>query len=300
MDMPSRPTRLCLLALAASVAMPASASAHSLWINAHESHAHQPPHAIVSLGWGHTLPLDDLLNSPNGRIVIDRFAVVDPSGGRTALDPPAAGEAAPITETADVTVFAADLGTHKLAFAGGSAPGVYQLEAVSQPNFYTQYIDTQGRTRLALTPRDAVEDAQTVLMSVKYQAFAKSIVTLGEWAEPVPLGHDLEIIPRTDLSNLYVGDLVEVDVLFHGEPLNATAQSLDYITAQGTGFGQSDGFALFSYLKDGRAQIRVQSAGQWIIMVNHKEDVTPEGPLADLVGKAGQVYHGATLTFTVH
>ncbi|SDE51028.1 DUF4198 domain-containing protein [Rhodospira trueperi] len=298
--MPSRPTRLCLLALAASVAVPASASAHSLWINAHESHVHQPPHAIVSLGWGHGLPVDDILNSPSGRVVIDRFALVDPAGDRTALDPPSTEAPASVAETTDVTVFAADLGTHKLAFARGSAPGVYQLEAVSQPNFYTQYIDTQGRTRLALTPRDAVEDAQTVLMSVKYQAFAKSVVTLGAWAEPVPLGHDLEILPHTDLSDLHVGDLVEVDVLFHGEPLNATAQSLDYITAQGTGFGQSDGFALFSYIKDGRAQFRVQSAGQWVIMVNHKEDVTPDGPLADLAGKADQVYHGATLTFTVH
>ncbi|KAA5604271.1 DUF4198 domain-containing protein [Roseospira marina] len=280
--------------------VPTAADAHSLWINAHESHAHQPPHAIVSLGWGHRLPVDDILNSPNGRIVVERFAMIAPAGDRTALAPPTAALAAPIAETGDVTVFAADLGAQKLAFNADSAPGPYQIEAVSQPNFYTQYIDTQGRTRLALAPRDAVEDVQTVLMSVKYQAFAKSIVTVGDWTEPAPLGHDLEILPRTDLSALHVGDLVEVDVLFHGEPLSATAQSLDFITAQGTGFGQSDGFALFSYLKEGRAQFRVQSAGQWIIMVNHKQDVTPDGPLADLAGKAGQVYTGASLTFTVH
>ncbi|SDE67965.1 hypothetical protein [Rhodospira trueperi] len=81
--------------------------------------------------------------------------------------------------------------------------------------------------------------------------------------------------------------------------LRASARSIEYITAQGTGFGQSDGFALFSHLKDGRVRFRVRSQGQWMISVNHKEDVTPNGPLADLVGKADQVYHGATLTFSV-
>ncbi|MBB4267043.1 DUF4198 domain-containing protein [Roseospira visakhapatnamensis] len=289
------------LALLAALlpALPVSAQAHSLWINADESHAHQPPHAMVSLGWGHSLPVDDILNSPNGRVVIDRFSLTNPSGARTALMTPDAALAEPTTTTADVALFAADLASQKIAFTADSAEGVYQLDAISQANFYTQYIDTEGRTRLALKPRDEIEGIDTVLMSVKYQAFAKSVVTLGDWSEPAPLGHDLEIIPRTDLSALHVGDLVEVDVLFHGEPLTATARSIEYITAKGVGFGQSDGFALFSYIKDGRAQFRVQSRGQWIIAVSHKDDVTPDGPLKDLVGKTDHVYHGASLTFTV-
>ncbi len=290
--------RLSVL-VALVLVVPLSARAHSLWINAHESHTHQPPHAMISLGWGHTLPLDDMLNSPNGRVVIDRFALIEPDGSRTALALPNARVAEPMARSGNVTLFAADLGARKLAFAKDSAPGVYQIEAVSQANFYTQYIDSAGRTRLALKPRDQIDGIETVQMSVKYQAFAKSAVTFGTWTEPAPLGHDLEIVPRTNLADLHVGDLVEVDVLFHGQPLNATARSIEYITAQGTGFGQSDGFALFSYLKDGRAQFRVQSRGQWLISVNHKDDVTPDGPLGDLVGKADQVYHGASLTFTV-
>jgi len=275
------------------------AQAHSLWINAHESHAHQPPHAMVSLGWGHSLPVDDILNSPNGRVIVDRFSLVDPAGERTPLLMPEAKLAEPVSNTPNLALFEADLASQKVAFTTDSAEGVYQFEAVSKATFYTQYIDTEGRTRLALKPRDAIEGIDRVLMSVKYQAFAKAAVTLGAWTDPAPLGHDLEIIPRTDLSDVHVGDLIEVDVMFHGEPLTASAKSIEYITADSAGFGQTDGFALFSYIKEGRAQFRVQTAGQWRITVSHKDDVTPEGPLADLVGKANQVYHGASLTFTV-
>jgi len=44
------------LGIILAMGMAASAQAHSLWINVFESHAHQPPHALVSLGWGHVLP----------------------------------------------------------------------------------------------------------------------------------------------------------------------------------------------------------------------------------------------------
>lgn len=176
---------------------------------------------------------------------------------------------------------------------------MYQFSAVSKPTFYTQYIDKKGKTRLKLKPKSEVKDIKKVLMAVKYQAFAKSYLTVGKWTNPKPLGHGLEIIPRTDLSNLHIGDLVEVDVLFCGKPLNATPKSIEYITAHSSSFGQSDGFKLFCHITEGKARFRVQSAGQWMISVNHKDDVTADGPLKNLYGKADHVYHGATLTFNV-
>ena len=108
---------------------------------------------------------------------------------------------------------------------------------------------------MQLKPKNELNDIKKVLMAVKYQAFAKSYLTVGTWANPNPLGHGLEIIPRTDLSDLHVGDLVEVDVRFYGKPLTATAKSIEYITAQSSSFGQSDGFSLMSYIMEGRAPI---------------------------------------------
>ena len=281
------------------IAFSSSAQAHSVWINSFESHAHKPPHTMVSLGWGHALPMDDILTSPNGRIAIERFELLDPALKKTDLIKPEFKLSKPDLSTDNFDLFAADLAAQKVALKKDSAQGVYQFSAVSKPTFYTQYIDKKGKTRLQLKPKNEVKDIKKVLMAVKYQAFAKSYLTVGKWTNPKPLGHGLEIIPRTDLSNLHVGDLVEVDVLFYGRPLSATAKSIEYITAHSSSFGQSDGFQLLSYIMEGKAQFRVQSAGQWMIGVNHKDDVTEDGPLKELYGKADQVYHGASLTFNV-
>jgi len=275
------------------------AHAHSVWINSFESRAHNSYHAMISLGWGHALPMDDILTSSNGRIAIERFEMLDPKLKKTDLIKPEFKLSQPELETGNFDLFAADLGTQKIAMKKDRAEGVYQLSAVSRPSFFTQYIDKSGKTRMQLKPKNELNDIQKVLMAVKYQAFAKSYLTVGKWTNPKPLGHGLEIIPRTDLSDLHVGDLVEVDVLFEGRSLTATAKSIEYISAHSSSFGQSDGFSLMSYIVDGKAQFRVQSSGQWMIGVNHKDDVTEDGPLKDLYGKAEQVYHSASLTFTV-
>jgi hypothetical protein len=243
--------------------------------------------------------MDDILSSPNGRIAIERFELLDPALKKTDLIKPEFKLSKPELSNGNFDLYAADLGAQKVALKKESTQGVYQFSAVSKPTFYTQYIDKKGKTRLQLKSKDQLKDIKKVLMSVKYQAFAKSFMTLGEWTNPKPLGHGLEIIPRTDLSNVRVGDLVEVDVLFYGKPLNVTPKSMEFITAHSNGFGQEDKFSLFSYIMEGKAQFRVQSTGQWMIGTNHKEDVTKDGPLKELYGKTEQVYHGASLTFSV-
>lgn len=276
-----------------------NAEAHSLWVNCFESRAHKPYHAMVSMGWGHALPMDDILNSVNGRVAIERFELFDPAMSKTALSLPAFDVTEPTVSTKDFDIFTADLATQKIALKENTAPGVYQLAAASVPTFYTQYIDTKGEKRLKMKPRDEIKDIEKVLASVKYQAFAKAFLTQGPWKEPQELGHGLEIIPRTDLSNLHAGDLVEVYVVFYGKPLHASAKGMEYITASSSSFGQPDKFALFSKIKQGKAQFRVQSPGQWIVSVSRKDDVTGDGALKDLYGKANSVYHAASLTFNV-
>ncbi|MCP4118488.1 MAG: DUF4198 domain-containing protein [Desulfobacteraceae bacterium] len=280
--------------------MVSQARAHNLWINCFESYAHKPGHALISLGWGHGLPMDDILNSSTGKIRLATFQVVDPSGLASDLGTPVTEVSEPSMSNVNFTLFAGDNALQKLAFKETMAPGVYQLSATSRPAFYTQYVDTKGRTRLKMKPKSECKNVDKVLMSVKYQAFAKAFITHGPWQPPKPLGHGLEIIPSTDLGKVKEGDLVRVEVLFYGKPLTTTAKSQEYITASGSGFGQKDGFSLFSDIVDGKAQFRVQSPGQWRIIVKHKEDVSNDGSLKELVGKADQVYHAATLTFDVN
>jgi uncharacterized GH25 family protein len=205
----------------------------------------------------------------------------------------------PEKTTGDMEMFEADMAARKIVLKEDCSQGVYQFSAVSKTAFCTSYIDKKGRERLQLKPKDEVEDVERVLMSFKYNAFAKSYLTVGPWKQPEPLCHGLEIVPLTDLSNLHPGDRVEVNVTFYGKPLSATSQSMDYIVAYGSGFGQSEGYFLAAYLMDGKARFRIHNSGQWIIGIYHKDDVTPDGPLKALVGKADQVYHSASLTFNV-
>ncbi|MCG3681601.1 DUF4198 domain-containing protein, partial [Aliarcobacter butzleri] len=94
-------------------------------------------------------------------------------------------------------------------------------------------------------------------------------------------------------------DLVEFEVLFEGKPLNLTASSMDYISADSNTFGQNDSFSLMSYIINGKAQFRVQSAGQWRVSCEHKDTVTKDGNLRDLFGKVEQVFNTSSLTFNV-
>ncbi len=291
--------KITIFTLLTIMLLVSAASAHRLWINVFESHAHKPPHAMVSLGWGHSLPMDDILTSTTSRVEIDSFIMLNPAMEKIELALPPYEINAPDTITADVDIYTADMASHKITLKEDSRQGVYQFGTISKPTFYTSYRDKKGRQRMQLKPLSEIDDLGHVINSLKYQAFAKSYLTVGSWSQPQPLGHGLEIIPRTDLSNISVGDEVEVDVLFYGKPLSVTAKSMDYIVAYSSSFGQSGDFFIGSYLVDGKAQFRVQSSGQWIIGIYHKDDVTPDGSLKDLVGKAQQVYHSATLTFNV-
>lgn len=246
------------------------------------------------------MPLGDSLNSSNGNVVLERFEMFAPDMKKTALHVSEPASREPLASDKNTDIFKADLALHKVQFKKDSKPGVYQFGLTSKPNFYTAYIDTKGRERLKLKPKDEIDDIKTVRAAFKYEGFAKSFVLLGDtWQAPEPLGHGLEIIPTTDMSNLQVGDMVEVKVLFYDKPISVSHDSVEQITAYSPGFGQGEGFTLQSLIFDGMAQIRVQTPGQWQIGVYHKGTVTKDGPLKDLYGKADNVLHGASLTFHV-
>jgi len=276
-----------------------SLSAHSLWINAFESFSHAPGHTTVGLGWGHSLPIDDILNSANGKVIVENFEIISPNGKVTKLKIPSSEEEKAQEENDNFDVYNADVALQKVALKKDSQKGVYKIKAKSKSTFYTQYIDSKDRTRLKLTTMDKIKDIKKVLMSVKYEAFATSYLTLGKWEEQQATNKGLEIIPKSDLSNVKVGDLVEFEVLFYGKPLNVSAKSMDYITAMSNTFGQNDGFSLMSYIKEGKAQFRVQSAGQWMVSCNHKDTVSKDGNLKNLSGKVNYVFNGSSLTFNV-
>lgn len=284
---------LFCISIAALLLTASTASAHSLWVNCFEStQIHPPGHATVSLGWGHTLPIDDMPNSVKAKLGIEEFNLADPAGNKTKLYKPQPKAAKPFKTNGDYDLYISDIANQQIALKKETQQGVYLIEAISQKNYFTQYIDKKGRTRLALKPMDALDDIQKVLLSVQHQAFGKSYLTVKQWAMPDPVGHDLEITPLTDLSRVKIGDMVEFDVRFHGKPLSWGPDSQAYITGYSPSFG-GEKFAVFSMVLGGKAQFRVQNAGQWRV------NTTQDGPLKELYGKVKTVNNAATLTFTV-
>jgi uncharacterized GH25 family protein len=76
---------LSVIVVLASIIFSTQAMAHTLWVNLYESFAHPPGHAMVSLGWGHVVPMDDLLVSEAGPLQLATYELVDPDFNRTTL-----------------------------------------------------------------------------------------------------------------------------------------------------------------------------------------------------------------------
>ncbi len=276
-----------------------SLSAHSLWINSFESFAHKPGHTTVGIGWGHSLPIDDMPNSANGKVKIESFSITTPKGKTIALRVPKVEIEDPSIKADEFDVYNADIALQKIALKKDSPQGVYTIKAHSTPGLYTQYIDTKDRKRLKFTSKDKLKNVKEILWSVQQETFAKSYLTLGKWEEQKALGDSLEIIPKTDLSNVKVGDIVEFEVLFFGKPLTMSTKSKEYVTAFSNTFGQGKGYSLYSPIKKGKVRFEAQGTGQWIVNCHHSEEVTKEGPLKDLYGKVNKVFHSASITFNV-
>ncbi len=284
---------------AASLFMASTVYAHSFWVSTFESFTHKPGHVLVGLGWGHTLPIDNPLNS--SKFQIKSFTVTDPGGKTVQLKTPSAESPTAYEQTPNFDLSSADIALQKIALKKESMPGVYRIEARSKPAFYTYYKDNKDRMRLKMKPKDQLKDIKEVVTSMQYQANAVSYVTLKKWETPEPTNQGLEIIPMTDLSQAKPGDLVEFRVLFNGKPVNSnnSFEGNYFITSTTPAFDKGQHINIFSKIWNGHTKIIVQCPGKWIVKCSHKGEVDKDGPLKDLYGKADFSSNEATLTFNV-
>ena len=281
------------------VVFSSQAMAHTLWINLYESFAHPPGHAIVSLGWGHTVPMDDLLASKDGSLQLATFDLIDPDLNGTALPMPVLKMEDVIKTSGGMTAQCGDLGIRKLGLTDKTNPGTYQVAATSKEIFFTKYLDKKGNQKMAPKTMDKVKDADKILAAIKYKSFAKAFTAVKKWTDPKPLGYELELMPLTDLSNVHVDDMVHFNVTFMGKPFTCTSDKIEYMTATSNSFGGPDGFQLYSYLINGKAQFRMPAAGQWVVNVYIRQKVTPDNELKELSGKCTTVWYAGTISFNV-
>ena len=288
---------LVLLFALAWLAAASPAAAHSLWLNLYESDKHPPGHAIVSIAWGHMIPMDDLV----GGLKLESYSLVGPDSTTTALALPAASQKPSPKKTAQgMAIQGGDLGVNKISLTKESKPGAYQVGLVSKDNYYTFYLDQKGKKRWAPKSMDQLKEAKKILGAMFYKAYAKAYFKVKQWSPPQPLGHDLEITPKGDLSQVRAGEKVDFKITFMGKPLNTRPdRGIEYITATSNTFGGPDGFALSCVIFNGKAGFRFPTAGQWVLNVYHRQEVTPDNELKHLAAKCRTVMRACTLSLNV-
>jgi uncharacterized GH25 family protein len=205
-----------------------------------------------------------------------------------------------IKTSGGMTAQCGDMGIRKLSLTDKTKLGTYQVVAASKESYFTMYLDKKGKRKMVTKPLDEVKDAQKILTSIKYKAFARAFFAVKKWTAPEPLGHNLELLPMTDLSNVHVGDVVPFQISLMGKPFSMGADTIEYMTApHSNSFGGPDNFFLSAYILNGKAQFRMPAAGQWVVNVYVRQDVTPESDLKELVGKCTTVYYASTISFNV-
>ncbi|MBE9573318.1 MAG: DUF4198 domain-containing protein [Proteobacteria bacterium] len=283
--------------------------ARKLWINVYESFAlhksltHPPRHFIVSLGFGHVLPMDDFLVTTNESILLAMYDLVDPGLKKTALPMPVKTKDVIQTDSG-MTVECGDMAIRKISLNDKTKPGTYQVVATTREDFFTMYLDESGKPKMVNKALDEMKGVGNIVRSVKFQAFAKGFMAVEKWTDPKPLGHALELMPLTDLSNIHIGDPVSFQVALMGKPFSCTQETMEYMTAASNTFGgeasgDPEGFFLSAYLVNSRARFWMPTAGQWVVNVFASQYVTPESSLKELVGKCTMVYYGSSISFNV-
>ena len=275
-----------------------SVSAHSLWVNINESFAHPPGHVITSLGWGHAMPLDDFLVSEAGIVEIEVYSLVGPDNSISPIPLPVIKQEKETESKTGITIVPGDLGLRKISLTDKTMPGTYQVAAESKATYFTGYVDANGNHRMATKPMDDIKGAKSFNFSTRYKAMAKSYFSTQKWTRPNPLGHDLEIMPETNMTNIKVGDLVKFTVTLKGTPLTCDMKGMNYLHMTSNTFGGPDKYMLSAYIMNGKAQIRVPTPGAWRASVSVEKMVTEDNEFKQLAKKCRSINYAASVSFT--
>lgn len=295
-----RKLKTTVLTLAMTTLCAGTVYAHALWVNINESFAHPPGHVITSLGWGHAMPLDDLLSSESGNIEIEKYSLIGPDNSISPIPLPVIKHEASTASQTGMSIVQGDLGLRKISLTDKTMPGTYQVTAESRATYFTGYVDANGKHKMVTKPMDEIKDAKAFKFSTRYKAVGKSYFGIEKWTQPKPLGYDLEIMPDTDMSNVKAGDLVKFTVTLKGKPLTCDMQGMNFLHMTSNTFGGPDKYMLTAYIMDGKAQIRVPTPGAWTASVTVKNVVTKDNELKELAKKCQSIYYGATVSFTAN
>lgn len=294
-----------ILAIGVMFIFPNSVPAHNFWININESNT-PPAHVMMSIGYGHKMPMDEYLSSPQGVIKLKEYNLYDPDHNvlHIEYENPDAIDVKKLPVLSGAMVRTGDMFDRGIAFSPDMKPGTWQVTADQDWMFATLYKNKDGKRIYERKELNKIKEVQSILFSMAAKMSAKSFFTVGgKWTEPKPVGHLIEIIPTSDLSNLKVGDSISFKVLHNGKALDKFNRGeipfWPYFCAFGTNFGgEEEGFHLAGYLNNGEGRLKIPASGQWVVYsylyLPIDKDLNPE-----LYGKAKYQYISASISFNV-
>ncbi len=279
-----------------------TAFAHNFFVNITESMAHPPGSIVTNIGWGHGLPMHDFFTGDK----LKTYGIYDPDLKKMnfPFDPKANSGIEKNKGKADSNfpggnMLSGDMYCRNVRFSKDAPQGTYQVAATTNKIQFSVWKNAKGRKKWGRITLDKIKGAKTIEMCLQYQSFAKSFVKVGKWTEPKPLGHDLELIPLTDLSQVRVGDEVTFKVLLLGKPVRPDKNGQPNLKAYGELYGADGSYGLRGRISNGIAKIRVTAPGRWLASVNMTKPVNKENGPKELIGKALETGYNASATFFV-
>ncbi len=214
----------------------ARAEAHEIKVLLDQMTVEQGDEDVVFLSWGHLLPTDGPIRGED----IERYQFHTPSGS--------------------VQYLATDMESDQRNIVHLEEQGLYTAEAVRKPSVLT--IFTLGDQHVHFVgPKTEVRPGAEVEDSFRSFQFAKAMVTTGGSKTPKPIGHELEIVPKTAPESWVVGQDIPFLVLFKGKPLSGKlfqAKPIDF---------KPDDVWTWTRPTDqhGEAVLRPDHAGTWLL-----------------------------------
>ncbi len=191
----------------------------------------------VYLSWGHTLPVDELVDAES----VERYELLLPAGKATPLQ--AAGRS---------------LQTNVVELA---EEGVAQVVVGRKPAVLTYVVDAEGNRVLKRGPKSAVT-AGKIDYGMRSQQFAKALIVTGPpKGEAVrPVGQALEIVPADGPAQWRAGGELRFLVLLHGKPAASEQVLATYV-----GHRPDHAWPLAATTdRKGVATVRPDRAGTWV------------------------------------
>lgn len=231
--------------------------AHWLWLNLSDDRPAVGTPVDIEIGWGHHFPDGEPLKEG----YLNQIRALDPSGNEIGV----------VCHSPKKCTFTP------------SREGRYRILADIHPGFVTK--TTQG---YQMKPKTGLDGALTCF---RHDIRTKTEMRVGgpESGPGEPVGDLLEIVPMTDPQGLHAGDGLVVQVIHDGKPVSGARIQATY-----EGFSDKPNtFAVEeSTDEQGRATVRVETPGKWLVAVTHAL------PYAD-AGVCDEYRYKYSLTFSV-